>query len=214
MGGMLAYDTAATSSKVRGLITTCFLDARLREVRKSVVRWSWLAVFIPAILKLAPSCLNSVLLPMPILGKGICNDEEITRRIIRDKCSGGNWMPLGFLRTWLQSSPAEPPEEFQSCPVLMIHPADDRWTDVEISEGFFGRLETEKQEVLLENAGHFPIESPGKNSTTMLSWISLFYIFSSFLTKVQTRLPFRSRDWFISELVFLNCFLIELVVDR
>jgi len=164
MGGMLAYDTAVMSNKINGLLGTCFLDARLPAVRKSVVRWPWLAIFVPMILKLAPSCLNTILLPMPILGKmqGICNDKEVTKRIIKDQRSGGNWMPLGFLRSWLQSGPLKDPEAFHICPVLMVHPADDRWTDVKISLGFFNRLGIEKRKVMLENAGHFPIEAPGR----------------------------------------------------
>ncbi|MGM0431306.1 MAG: alpha/beta hydrolase, partial [Spirochaetota bacterium] len=47
------------------------------------------------------------------------------------------------------------------CPVLMLHPEDDRWTPVEISRLFFDRLRVEKSLILLEGAGHFPIETPG-----------------------------------------------------
>jgi alpha-beta hydrolase superfamily lysophospholipase len=66
-----------------------------------------------------------------------------------------------FLRSILASEPLVPPEMFDVCPVLMVHPAEDRWTDVSMSRPFFDRLKVPKRLVMLGNAGHFPIEEPG-----------------------------------------------------
>src|SRR4051812_296462 len=55
------------------------------------------------------------------------------------------------------SARADTPEQAR-CPVLLVHPAADRWTDVSISLPFFEGLRVPKRLVMLENAGHFPVE--------------------------------------------------------
>ncbi|MGM0653183.1 MAG: hypothetical protein ACQES4_10460, partial [Bacillota bacterium] len=71
-------------------------------------------------------------------------------------------LSIAFINTLLEAYPEIEPEEFDICPMLLAHPEKDLWTPVEISELFFNRLhKINKQLVILENAGHFPIESPG-----------------------------------------------------
>jgi alpha-beta hydrolase superfamily lysophospholipase len=70
-------------------------------------------------------------------------------------------MPLGFLRTYLQSAPQVEPEDFTGCPVWLIHPGADRWTPLSVSRGFFDRIAAPKHLVVLDNAGHYPVEAPG-----------------------------------------------------
>ncbi|WP_064046551.1 alpha/beta hydrolase [Ralstonia solanacearum] len=47
------------------------------------------------------------------------------------------------------------------CPLLLAHPGDDRWTGFESSRQFFDRIKGDKELVMLENCGHFPVEEPG-----------------------------------------------------
>jgi alpha-beta hydrolase superfamily lysophospholipase len=91
----------------------------------------------------------------------IANSAALARAIAADPRAGGTWMPGRFLRTFLESEPLVPPEDFDACPVLLTHPAEDRWTHVSVSRPFFERLRVPKRLVLLENAGHFPVEEPG-----------------------------------------------------
>jgi len=44
---------------------------------------------------------------------------------------------------------------------LLAHPAEDQWTPFAASELFFRRIKGPKQLVMLENAGHIPVEEPG-----------------------------------------------------
>ena len=83
-------------------------------------------------------------------------------------------VPAGFLRTFLASEPLVPPDLFDVCPVLLVHPADDRWTDVTLSRPFFDRLKVPKRLVMLGNAGHFPIEEPGVSElrTALLNFLA------------------------------------------
>ena len=162
MGGMLAYDVTARTRLPKALIATCLLEPADERVRRSMVRWPWMAGLIDPFLMSAPALTDS----FPILMKfasnmqAITNDTKVTEAIISDPRAGGNWMPAGFLRTFLTAKPEVSPEEFDSCPVLLAHPALDRWTDVSISMQFLSRISKVKASLsMLEDGGHFPIES-------------------------------------------------------
>jgi alpha-beta hydrolase superfamily lysophospholipase len=91
----------------------------------------------------------------------IANNPELAQAIASDPRAGGTWMPGRFLRTFVNAGPLVEPEAFDICPVLLAHPADDHWTDVAISRPFFDRLPVPKQLLMLDNAGHLPVEEPG-----------------------------------------------------
>ena len=163
MGGLLAYDAAAQTRKASAILVTCFLDVSDPDVRRASARWPWLGGISGPALSLAPWLTDRILFPMEFVAKisTIANDPKVTKAILADRRTGGNAMPLGFLRTFLESKPLTAPADFDVCPVVLVHPADDRWTPVEISMPFFDALSGEKKLVMLENAGHFPIEQPG-----------------------------------------------------
>ncbi|WP_163999714.1 alpha/beta hydrolase [Pyxidicoccus caerfyrddinensis] len=163
MGGMLAYDVTARTRIPSGLVGTCFLAPRDPVVRRGMVRWPWMAGLSGPMLTALPFLTDPLPVPMRLAGNmlAIANSAELSRAIARDPLSGGTWMPGRFLRTFLESEPLVPPESFDVCPVLMAHPAADRWTQVSVSAPFFDRLRVPKRRVMLENAGHFPVEEPG-----------------------------------------------------
>jgi len=54
------------------------------------------------------------------------------------------------------------PEDFDTCPILLTQPAEDRWTPLAVSEPFLKRVaQVPVQTVMLDGAGHYPIEEPG-----------------------------------------------------
>ncbi|MCP3141734.1 alpha/beta hydrolase [Pyxidicoccus xibeiensis] len=163
MGGMLAYDVTARTRIPSGLVATCFLAPKDPEVRRRMVRWPWMAGLSGPMLTALPFLTDPLPVPMRLAGNmlAISNSVELSRAIAADPLAGGTWMPGRFLRTFLESGPLVPPESFDVCPVLLAHPADDRWTHVSVSRPFFERLSVPKRLVLLENAGHFPVEEPG-----------------------------------------------------
>lgn len=91
----------------------------------------------------------------------VANDRALVRLIVDDALGGGNRAPVGFMRSLFEIRPAVEPEAFERCPVLLVHPAEDRWTSVEASRLFFDRLSGPKHLVMLEACGHFPVEEPG-----------------------------------------------------
>jgi alpha-beta hydrolase superfamily lysophospholipase len=164
MGGMLAYDAAANTRLAASLVVTSLLDPRRPDVRRQIVRWSWLGR-VGAVADKVRGFADGlpVVLRWVVKMDAIANDPAVAKAISSDPLSGGNWMPVGWVRTFLTAEPMVEPEAFDVCPVVLAHPAEDRWTDLRLSLPFFERLrKVEKRLVVLEGCGHFPIEEPGR----------------------------------------------------
>ncbi len=163
MGGMLAYDTAASTGVGSLVVATCLLDTTDPVVLESITRRPWLGRIAGRLLKLARGPLSWVPLPMQWVApmRLIANDDGLATEVVHDRRGGRRSMPLGWFRTFLAAGPIVAPEEYDGPPVLLVHPGEDRWTPVEISERFLDRVRGEKRLVVLEGAGHFPVEEPG-----------------------------------------------------
>jgi alpha-beta hydrolase superfamily lysophospholipase len=176
MGGLLAYDATARTRIPIGLVASCFFDPREPAARLGGARWPWMVPVIEPLLMKLPPFLQALPVPMRLVIKmrGVSNDPRLSEVIASDPRAGGSAMPAGFLQTFLASEPIVKPEAFDVCPVLLVHPADDRWTDVTFSRPFFDRLKVPKRLVMLTNAGHFPIEEPGVSElrTALLSFLA------------------------------------------
>ena len=162
-GGMLAYRVACAVPEISGIVVTNILDQRNPKVREAsaihplVGRYG--APMIQILAKIAPK----LPIPMKMVAntRRLVNDKKLQKLLITDKHSAGATVPLMLVASMVESSPAVEPENFIRCPLLMVHPGDDRWTPVELSRLFFDRLNCPKELVMLENAGHFPVEQPG-----------------------------------------------------
>ncbi len=163
LGGMLAYDATARTRIPNGLVATCLLDPRDPPARRGLVRWPWMATLIGPMLSTFPALTDPLPVPMRVVGnmRKVANDPALAKTIATDPRAGGSWMPARFLRTLVSSMPLVQPEAFDICPVLLAHPADDRWTDVSLTQAFFDRLPVAKRLVMLDNSGHLPVEEPG-----------------------------------------------------
>jgi alpha-beta hydrolase superfamily lysophospholipase len=163
VGGYLAYLAAAQGRNAAGVIATTLADPRLPIVRDQFARSPLLARVLTPLLPLLDAVLGNVRLPAKWFAnmRGIANDAELTRLICADPLGGGNRVPMGFMRSVMAIRPAIEPEDFDLCPVLLVHPAVDRWTRLDASRPFFERIKGPKELVMLENCGHFPLEEPG-----------------------------------------------------
>lgn len=163
IGGMLAYHTAVNSKQVKGLIVTTFVDTSNPKVRDQVAPNKVVSRLGKYVMDAFPSVLDSVHIPVTRVSrmKLISNHTALTQLIIKDPHAAGTRVPLRLLRTFLNMKPKLEPEEFNCCPVLLVHPEVDPMTPFALSEPFFNRLKSRKECVLLEGAGHFPIEQPG-----------------------------------------------------
>lgn len=93
--------------------------------------------------------------------KAITNNTDLANLLMKDKKCSGVRVPLAFIYTMITPKIKVEPENFDKCPVLLLHPEDDRWTDISLSLLFFDKFNREKEIKLLKGAGHFPIEEEG-----------------------------------------------------
>ena len=163
LGGLLAYQAAARSRKVVGLVATTLADPREPAVRQGFARTRLLgSAGLWMLDKLAPLT-DGLPLPMRHMSKmdRISNITALSELCSHDPLGGGNWVPARFLRTLMSTAPDIEPEDFRVCPVLLAHPGVDRMTEISLSRRFFDRLAAPKRMVVLDGASHMPTEHPG-----------------------------------------------------
>lgn len=165
MGGMLAHEAATKTGAADSVVATCLLDLRDPVVRHHLTRTPWPARLGLPMLRAVAGPVGNLRIPIRWLAnmRAMSNDARLVDLVLHDINGGGNRVPLGFLKSYLESSPAIEPELVREPEFVLAHPADDRWTPVELSLRFFDRISAQKRLVLLDGAGHYPIETPGVN---------------------------------------------------
>jgi alpha-beta hydrolase superfamily lysophospholipase len=164
-GGMLAYHVACLEPRVRGIVGMCFLNLQDKRVTDMISPFP-LVLERTSVLSLklvgAIPLMNRLKVPMKAVCKmsSLANDDELLKILLRDQYSAGAWVPFNFLKTLFGYRAPVAPEQFDTCPVLLTQPAADHWTPLEASRDFFDRLVVPKSLVMLENGGHYPVETP------------------------------------------------------
>jgi alpha-beta hydrolase superfamily lysophospholipase len=162
MGGMLAYHAAVAGAPLAGVLATTLLDPHDHDVLAVVGRTRSTTALGARLLRALPALTDSLPIPMALVARmsAIANDPDVVELARHDPLGGGVVLPARFLRTWLSYLPLTEPEAFK-LPVLLAHPAADRWTPSELSERFLRRLAGPTSFVSLQGCGHFPLEEPG-----------------------------------------------------
>ena len=163
LGGLLAYQAAARSKRVVGLVATTLADPRERDVRRGFARAELLGSAGLWLLENLRAVTDGLPMPMRYMSRmnRISNKPDLAALCESDPLGGGNWVPARFLRTLMSAAPDIEPEDFRVCPVLLTHPGVDQMTDISLSRRFFDRLAAPKRMVVLEGASHMPTEQPG-----------------------------------------------------
>lgn len=163
IGGMLAYHTSARSEYVKGLIATTFVDTSNPDMRDQLAPNRLVSRMGKRMMDLFPSLLDHMRISVKQVSRMqlITNNRDLTRLIMNDPQAAATRIPLELLRTFLNKEPEVNPEQFSQCPVLLVHPELDPMTPIRFSQSFFDRLVIDKECIILEGAGHFPIEQPG-----------------------------------------------------
>jgi alpha-beta hydrolase superfamily lysophospholipase len=162
-GGMLAYQVACDKPAVRAVAASCLLDFRIREVLEASATSPRMARIGMPVVQLLWKVVPGLTVPMKMVAntRALANNDALLNLLINDPLSAGSRVPLGLVASMSVNVPALEPEKFTDRPVLLVHPEDDRWVDVDLSRRFFDRLACPKKLVLLEGAGHLPCELPG-----------------------------------------------------
>lgn len=161
IGGMLAYEVAATSPSVAAVAATCLLDPRDWRARTRMTRFGPLGMLAGPLSVLARGPLATTMIPMRWVANlsKMSRNPELSRMCAADPLGGGASVPLGFLASYLRYRHVSP--ESMTVPVLLVHPDRDEWTPVALSTRVLRRTAAPTQLVLLRECGHFPIEEPG-----------------------------------------------------
>lgn len=162
-GGMLAYNVVCKIGSADGLIVTNILDNRYQAVRDYSAKNKFHARIGIRLLGALPGFLRKIEIPVKSVAnmRKIVNQIELLKIMLKDRAGSGSRVSIDFLLSMMNMIPLTEPEDFNSCPVLMVHPEKDEWTPVEVSRLFFDRIKAEKKLVMLEDAGHFPFSQPG-----------------------------------------------------
>jgi alpha-beta hydrolase superfamily lysophospholipase len=162
-GGMLAYNVSCRNSEISGLIFTNILDSREEEVRIYSAKSKFQAKYGIRFLNFLPEFLRSFKIPIKMVTNmnGLVNNKNVLKVLLKDKRGPGSNVDINFLLSMMNYNPEVEPENFNDIPVLMVHPGNDLWTPVKVSDLFFNKIASEKKRIILDNAGHFPIEEPG-----------------------------------------------------
>lgn len=166
-GGMLTYHVAAKAPKgtLRGIVGMTFLEQRNQQVRDDTAHDKFISrVGAPCMRLLARTPLARMPFPMTVASKmsALVNDKRALKAMTADRTSGGNWVPIKFLDSYLNYAPAVEPADFDACPVLLTQPAEDHWSPLELSQPALAPItKVAVTTVMLDNAGHYPIEEPG-----------------------------------------------------
>lgn len=164
-GGMLTYHVASRSRKVRGIVGMTFLDQRDARVAEETA-FNKLAGHVgkPLVHAAVQVGLGGMRVPMRSVSKmyALVNDKRALEAFYADKTSAGNWVSQKFLDTYMSPDAVLEPENFDVCPILLTQPAADRWSPLHLSKPFLDRIrKVPVKIVMLDNAGHYPIEEPG-----------------------------------------------------
>jgi len=163
IGGMLAYQVAAKIKDVSGLIVTTLVDPRDKESMIAMAKNKFLATTGLSLGNMFKVVADPIWLPIKWLCKIklMSRDSLFSKVFIKDKHAGGVRISWRFLRTFSSFNPSKEFQDFDSCPVLLVHPEKDEWTPFELSKKVFNQLKVEKEFHLLKECGHAPIEEPG-----------------------------------------------------
>lgn len=174
-GGMLSYNVACKVKDIEGIFITNLLDNQFQEVRDYSAKNKFHSRVGLKILNSMPKFITNMKIPVKSVANmgAIVNDKNILKILLRDKVGSGSSVEISFLLSMMKAIPVIKAEEFDLCPVLMAHPDNDKWTPTFVSRLFFDKIKGDKELVLLENCGHFPIEEPGysKLIKTMLNFL-------------------------------------------
>lgn len=166
-GGMLTYHVAAAAPEgtLAGNVGITFLDQRLTQVRRDTAHDPLTALIGPGVMRLlSKTRLGDIKIPMTLASKmsALANNPGAMKVFLKDKTSAANAVPIRFLDSYLSYQPAVEPKEFAACPVLLTQPAEDRWSPLQLSKPVLDAItKVPVETVLLDGAGHFPLEQPG-----------------------------------------------------
>lgn len=161
--GLLVYQIACRLQRVNAIASTCMLDLRDPVVVRETLHSGLKAKLIKPALRCLRNSFGSKKIPVTSFCKMklVVNNEELAGIMCKDTLSAGTSLFIEFVYGMFNAHVEIEPEDFTKCPVLIVHPSADRFSDPSLSRIFFDKLKVEKKMVGLDSTGHFMIEKEG-----------------------------------------------------
>ncbi|CAG7561132.1 unnamed protein product [Fusarium equiseti] len=164
-GGGLTFCSAGLNGRVKGIIGMTFMDMRIPAVSDAACRNLFMSrIGAPSSRLMNTLGLGWFSLPMWLAGRmsTLVNNEQALQACYRDNRSANAWITMKFMADFITYKPAKEPAEFDVCPILLTQPAEDRWTPLWVSDMFLKDVsKVSVKKVMLDGAGHYPLEDPG-----------------------------------------------------
>lgn len=153
IGGILAAEVANKSDNVKQVVVTCLMESGRLESLALITNFGVFGAISPLLLPMIRGRIAHIEIPMYWVARfsRMSRNRALSRLCRSDPYSGQVTVPLGFLKSLLTYR-----HHIAAAKTTLAHPAKDAWTPLRLS------LKTTPAKVLLlENCGHFPVESPG-----------------------------------------------------
>ncbi|MDO5619325.1 alpha/beta fold hydrolase [Kocuria sp.] len=161
IGGLLAVEAAARAGNVSAVVATCLLDPSTSAARACMTRFGRAALPFMTFLPLVRGPVARIPIKISWTAKlsAMGRNPDLGKLCARDSRGGGAWVPMAFLASYLQYKHAAA----RSNPVRvhLVHPQNDDWTPIALSQATLNQLPGPTQVTVLRNCGHFPLEEPG-----------------------------------------------------
>jgi len=162
VGGMTAALAAQASHNVSGVIATTLLDMGDPGIFRRAARWRWLGAVSLIGFRLMPALIDRISLPLWMVAPmgAMSSDADMRDYFRKDALLGRLWVSSRLFRTMHARKVAT---LAPGCPLLLVHPGADAWTQPELSRPAFARVSGPKQFVVLTNGSHLPLEQPARD---------------------------------------------------
>ncbi|RRD45826.1 alpha/beta hydrolase [Tessaracoccus sp. OH4464_COT-324] len=159
IGGLLAVEAAARAGRVAGVAATCLLQPGRWRARWAMARFGLPGLLGGAAAGLPLGPIADVRVPVKWVAplSRMSASAELNRLCAGDPLGGGARVPLGFFTSFL----GHRPRLDGAPPVLLAHPARDRWTPLALSLDTFNQLPRPHSVVALVGCEHLPMADPG-----------------------------------------------------
>lgn len=179
LGGMTALRAAQLSPKVCGVIATTLIDMGDADTFIATARWPWLGHLALWTMRTLPWLMDRLSFPLALVTPldKMTTDPALQAWFKRSTLIGKCRISGRFIRSLHQYRPNAPGLSL-TCTLLLVHPGQDTWTPLPLSQAVFDRVPgTDKQLTVLTNGAHMPVETP--------AWQELCERVGGFLARVE-----------------------------
>lgn len=171
LGGTVALFAATGTDAIDAVAATTLLDIRDLDTLRFVSTMPWAVDLLLSLKHLVGSLEVPAIMLAPL--SKMSSDPDLVKALAEDPLIGRRRIPLSFFASLKDARPGTPLTQFNK-PLLLMHPTNDIWTPLDLSEKTLAQLGTNVELVMLENGSHFPLEAPAREQldAALLSFLS------------------------------------------